>query len=218
MKRIVDDPEHPDPGFAEAYAQLPDAVQLEPWLSWCRAATPPVLYLGIGAGRLAVPLVEAGIQLVGVDAHPGMLEVVARRLPGIELHRALIAGLDLGRRFDLVIGPSSVLGSRANLRAAARQLRPGGRVGFELMNPHWFLAGARPGVRVLERRGDRVRMEVDYPGGYVQAAAGRLHWPERIESLLRGTGLRLLRLDGGPKLATSPTYTVLTELSSLISC
>ena len=61
-------------------------------------------------------------------------------------------------------------------------------------------------------------MEVDYPGGYVQAAAGRLHWPERIESLLRGTGLRLLRLDGGPKLATSPTYTVLTELSSLISC
>ena len=213
MRRIVDDPKHPDPGFAEAYAGLPDATQLEPWLSWCRTAAPPVLYLGIGAGRLAVPLAAQGIELVGVDAHPGMLGMVARRLPGIELHQALIAELSLGRRFDLVIGPSSVLGSRANLRAAARHLRPGGRVGFELMNPHWFMSGPRPGVRILERRGDRVRMEVDYPGGYVQIASSRLHWPERIDSLLKGTGLRLLRLDGGPALATSPTYTVLTELS-----
>ncbi|HEX6350303.1 MAG TPA: class I SAM-dependent methyltransferase [Candidatus Dormibacteraeota bacterium] len=218
MKRIVDNPRRPDPAFAEAYARLPDATQLEPWLSWCRAAQPPVLYLGIGAGRLAVPLAAAGVEMVGVDAHPGMLEIVARRLPGIELHRSLIADLDLGRRFDLVIGPSSVLGSRSHLRAAARHLRSGGRVGFELMNPHWLLSGATPGVRILERRGDRVRMEVDYPGGYVQLAAGSLQWPERIEGLLKGTGLRLVRLDGGPALATSPTYTVLTELSSLTAC
>ena len=213
MKRIVDDPRRPDPLFAEAYAGLPDATRLEPWLAWCRAAAPPVLYLGIGAGRLAAPLAAAGIELVGVDAHPGMLAAVARRLPGLELHRCLIADLDLGRRFDLVIGPSGVLGSRQNLRAAARHASPGGRVGFELMNPHWFLSGDTPGVRILERRGDLVRMEVDYPGGYVQEARARLRWPERIELLLRGTGLRLLRLDGGPSLADSPTFTVLTEVS-----
>jgi hypothetical protein len=211
---MVDDPRHPDPAFAEAYARLPDATQLEPWLTWCRTAAPPVLYLGIGAGRLAAPLAAAGVELVGVDAHPGMLEAAARRIPGIELHGSLIADLDLGRRFDLVIGPSSVLGGRENLRAAARHARPGGRVGFELMNPHWFLSGKTPGVRVLERRGDLVRMEIDYPGGYVQEARARLRWPERIESLLRGTGLRLLRLDGGASLAASPTYTVLTATLS----
>ena len=206
---MVDDPRRPDPAFAEAYAGLPDADRLEPWLTWCREAEPPVLYLGIGAGRLAAPLAGAGVELVGVDAHPGMLEAVARRLPGIELRESLIADLDLERRFDLVIGPSSVLGSRANLRAAARHARPGGRVGFELMNPHWLLSGRTPGVRVLERRGDLVRMEVDYPGGYVQEARVRLRWPERVEDLLRGAGLRLLRLDGGSSLAGSPTYTVL---------
>src|SRR5437763_646770 len=174
---MVDDPRHPDPGFAEAYSALPDATDLEPWLSWCRDAEPPVLYLGIGAGRLAVPLAAAGVELVGVDAHPGMLELVARRSPRIELHESLIAELDLGRRFDLVIGPSSVLGTRANLRAAARHARAAGRVGFELMNPHWFLSGQTPGVRVLERRGDRVRMDVDYPGRHVQVARGRLRRP-----------------------------------------
>jgi len=214
VKRIVDDPHRPDPLFAEAYARLPDATGLEPWLTWCRAAAPPVLYLGIGAGRLAAPLAAAGVELVGVDAHPAMLEAVGRRIPEIELHQSLIADLDLGRRFDLVIGPSSVLGTRANLRAAARHVRPGGRVGFELMNPHWFLSGKTPGVRILERRGDLVRMEVDYPGGYVQAARARLRWPERIEGLLRGTGLRLLRLDGGASLTESPTYTVLTDTLS----
>lgn len=210
---MVDDPRRPDPAFAAAYARLPDAARLEPWLSWCRAAAPPVLYLGIGAGRLAVPLAAEGIELVGVDAHPAMLAASGRRLPGVQLYRALIEELDLGRRFDLVIGPSSVLTTTAALRAAARHLGPGGRVGLELMNPHWLLEGEHPGVRVLERSGDQVRMEVDYPGGYVQEAAARLRWPERLEAYLAGCGLRLLWMGGGDALAESPTYTALAELS-----
>jgi hypothetical protein len=183
---MVDDPRRPDPAFAAAYARLPDATQLEPWLSWCLSARPPVLYLGIGAGRLAVPLAARGVELVGVDAHPGMLEALGRRLPGIQLHRALIEELNLQLRFDLVIGPSSVLGAAANLRAGVRHLAPGGRIGLELMNPHWLLAGDHPGVRVLERSGDQVRIEVDYPGGYIQEAAARLRWPEAVEGYLEG--------------------------------
>ena len=210
---MVDDPRRPDPAFAAAYAGLPDAAHLEPWLTWCRAAAPPVLYLGIGAGRLAVPLAAERIELVGVDAHPAMLEASGRRLPGVQLYRALIEELDLGRRFDLVIGPSSVLAATACLRAAARHLGPGGRIGLELMNPHWLLEGDHPGVRVLERSGDQVRIEVDYPGGYVQEAAARLRWPERLEAYLAGCGLRLLWMGGGDSLAESPTYTALAELS-----
>jgi len=65
VRRLVrDDPEHPDPGFAELYASLADAADLEPWLGWCRAAAGPVLYLGVGAGRPAVPLAASGIELV----------------------------------------------------------------------------------------------------------------------------------------------------------
>ncbi|MEP7105931.1 MAG: class I SAM-dependent methyltransferase, partial [Chloroflexota bacterium] len=161
------------------------------------------------AGRLAALLAAHGIELVGVDAHPGMLESVRRRLPGIELHRALIEELDLRRRFDLVIGPSGVLGTTANLHAAARHLAPGGRVGLELMNPHWLLDGDHPAVRVLEHAGGRVRMEVDYPGGYVQEAETRLVWPEQVEDHLVAGGLRLAWMGGGDTLAGSPTYMVL---------
>ena len=65
MRRIVrDDPERPDPGYAELFASLDDAADPEPWLGWCRAAGGPALYLGVGTGRLAVPLTAAGIELV----------------------------------------------------------------------------------------------------------------------------------------------------------
>lgn len=132
MRTVRDDPENPDPGFAELYAQLPDATDLFPWLDWASAVAGPVLYLGIGAGRLAVPLAAAGVQLVGVDAHPGMLAVSQARFPGIELHRATLEALDLGRSFDLVIVPSNILCTAERLKRAARHTAAGGRLGFEL--------------------------------------------------------------------------------------
>src|SRR5215471_16332786 len=131
MHRIVrDDPQDPDPGFAELYASFPDATDLEPWLGWCREAAAPVLYLGIGAGRLAVPLAAAGVELVGVDAHPGMLDRLRRRLPDAELVLARIEDLDLGRRFPLVMSPSSILGDPSRLAVAARH--SSSRVALEL--------------------------------------------------------------------------------------
>src|SRR5204862_278907 len=91
--RVRDDPHRPDPGFADLYAALPEAEDLWPWLDWCREAKGPVLYLGIGAGRLAAPLLREGIQFVGVDAHPGML---ARSLAYY-----VLAGSGIGTRMPL---------------------------------------------------------------------------------------------------------------------
>ena len=39
----------------------------------------PVLELGVGTGRIAVPTAAAGIAVVGVDASQGMLEVARER-------------------------------------------------------------------------------------------------------------------------------------------
>ena len=148
MSVVRDDPIRPDPGFAELYANLPDATDLWPWLELARAATPPVLYLGIGAGRLAVPLATAGIPLVGVDSHPGMLERLRQRLPNTELIRSRIEDLDLGRHFSLVMVPSNLLETVARLRHAAAHLAPAGLLAAELTNPYWLRAGASAGVRV----------------------------------------------------------------------
>jgi hypothetical protein len=186
---VRDDPERPDPGFAELYASLPDATELEPWLGWCRRAAPPVLYLGVGSGRLAVPLARAGVALVGVDAHPGMVAQLRGRLPRTELFEVLIERLDLGRRFELVMAPSNILNTAARLKAAARHSSRW--VAVELLNPHWLAAGASAGVRVHRMDRTFARIDVDYPGGWRQEAGVELVWPEDVERLLEEVGLEL---------------------------
>jgi hypothetical protein len=211
---VRDDPRAPDEGFAELYASLPDATDLEPWLTWSRRAAPPVLYLGVGAGRLAGPLVGAGVELVGVDSHPGMLARVRSRLPSTKLVRARAEELDLGRRFDLVIAPSNLLTTRTRLEAAARHSSRW--VGLELMNPHWLAAGAGGGERVHLLRMDeqRAEIEIDYPGGWRQHADVPLVWPEVVEALLEEAGLQLDVIKGSGDegdLAESSSYLVLAR-------
>jgi trans-aconitate methyltransferase len=212
---VRDDPLRPDPGFAELYASLPDATDLWPWKDLARTARPPVLYLGIGTGRLAVPLHEAGVTLVGVDSHPGMLEFLRRRLPDTELIQSRIEVLDLGRRFDLIIVPSNILCLVERLRAAANHLADDGTVAFELTNPYWLQAGASHEVRVQSFDGNGARFQIDYKladGRVVtQQAEIPLVWPDEVENWLgTGAGLRLRRMFGRPEaeLTSSPSFYV----------
>src|SRR5918999_2399459 len=39
----------------------------------------PVVELGVGTGRIAVPTAIAGVRVIGVDSSPGMLEVCRKR-------------------------------------------------------------------------------------------------------------------------------------------
>ncbi|HSS60678.1 MAG TPA: class I SAM-dependent methyltransferase [Candidatus Limnocylindrales bacterium] len=215
--RVRDDPIDPDPRFADLYASLPEPEDLWPWLDWCLESEQPVLYLGIGAGRLAAPLSRAGVELVGVDAHPRMLGHLRRRTPEVETHQALIEKLDLGRQFDLVIGPSSILTADANLAAAVRHVRPAGRIGMELMNPRWLRATSHKGVRLKRGVAGSTVMEVDYrlPDGskVIQVVTGWRPPPAYTGARrrLRRFGLELLWLGPRPgaTLDDSPTYYVL---------
>jgi 2-polyprenyl-3-methyl-5-hydroxy-6-metoxy-1,4-benzoquinol methylase len=213
MSPVRDDPRHPDPGFAELYGRLPDATDLEPWLSLAHGTRAPVLYVGAGAGRLAVPLARAGIDLVLVDAHPGMVAHLRGRLPSAEIHQSLIEDLELGRRFELVMIPSGVGEDAGVLAGAMRHLSPEGRLALELTNPHWLAAGANPRFRVRDLGVDRAHVEVVYPGGTLQDAEIALIWPEEIESWLAAAGLELVRMFGhrDAELEESPTYYVVAK-------
>jgi SAM-dependent methyltransferase len=140
----------------------------------CRGAR-DVLELGCGDGRIAQPLAEAGLRVVGLDAHRGMLDAAARRraaLPAevgerIELVEGDLSAFDLGRCFDRVILPYCALycvdhaAQLAGLRAARAHLRPGGRVAFDAYvlagepdagsagEPEWLTTFAE-GQRVIE--------------------------------------------------------------------
>ena len=216
MTIVRDDPFAPDPGFAELYASLPDATDLWPWKDLAQQARPPVLYLGIGTGRLAVPLHAAGIQLVGVDSHPGMLEWLKPRLPDTELVQSRIETMNLGRQFDLILVPSNILCFIERLRAAASHLAADGTIAFELTNPYWLQAGASSGVRVQAFDSNGARFQVDYQLGdgriITQEAEIPLVWPDDVETwLARGAGLKLGRMFGRPgaELETAPSFYVL---------
>src|SRR5206468_2383406 len=44
-----------------------------------RRVQPSVVELGVGTGRIAVPIASEGIRVIGVDSSPGMLDVCRER-------------------------------------------------------------------------------------------------------------------------------------------
>jgi SAM-dependent methyltransferase len=106
----------------------------------------PVLELGVGTGRIAVPIAAAGIQIVGVDSSEGMLTVAREqaRRAGVELDLRFgdLREPPVDEEFALVLIPFRTLlhmqtdaDRRTALRAVHRSLREGGRFVFDVFTP-----------------------------------------------------------------------------------
>jgi SAM-dependent methyltransferase len=116
----------------------------------CRFEPRSVLDAGCGTGRVAVELARRGVDVVGVDLDPAMLEQARAKAPELvwlvgDLASVVVGDGDGGRRrFDVVAAPGNVLiflepGTEAAVVAnLAAHLRPGGRLvsGFTLGGPH----------------------------------------------------------------------------------
>src|SRR3990172_7672 len=68
-------PEDPYSSIADlydlAYGDFLDDVAF--YENLARAVEGPVLELGVGSGRVAIPLAQAGLEVVGIDVSPSML-------------------------------------------------------------------------------------------------------------------------------------------------
>ncbi|HVC25252.1 MAG TPA: class I SAM-dependent methyltransferase [Acidimicrobiales bacterium] len=91
-----------------------------------------VLDAGCGTGRVAIELARRGVEVVGVDLDPAMLERAREKAPELEWRESDLASLDLGRSVDLVVAAGNVMifldaGSEGTvLGALARHLHAGG--------------------------------------------------------------------------------------------
>lgn len=107
----------------------------------------PLLEIGCGSGRVMIPLLEAGCQVVGVDESLEMLRIAERRLrasPHIPAQRWSLVWADartlqLDARFGMAfIALNTFLHNLtrddqlATLRAVRRHLAPGGIVAVDL--------------------------------------------------------------------------------------
>jgi SAM-dependent methyltransferase len=108
----------------------------------------PVVELGVGTGRIAVPTAAAGISVIGIDSSRGMLEVCgeAAALAGVahlvDLRLGDLRDPPVSERAPLVTCPFRAYlhlhtdGERLDaLRAAYRLLLPGGRFAFDVFAP-----------------------------------------------------------------------------------
>lgn len=134
--------------YDHAYARY--KVDLEFYVELARASGGPVLELGVGTARVAMAIADAGIDVVGVDRMPAMLDRARDRLAKrpkrlrerVTLEANDIRELRLGRRFPLVVAPFNAfqhLYSREDvergLTTVRAHLEPGGRLAFDVLLP-----------------------------------------------------------------------------------
>ena len=127
------------------------------YLEEARRSGGPVVELGVGTGRIAVPIAADGIRVIGVDSSRGMLEVCARRaaLAGVDVDLRVgdLREPPVAERVPLVICPFRSLlhmhtdeDRRRVLESARELLVPGGRFVFDVF---------APGAKDIEQTHDR---------------------------------------------------------------
>ena len=115
-----------------------------------RKASGPVLEIGCGTGRIMIPIAESGVNIVGLDSAPAMLEVAREKIAGlpeetrcrIQIAEDDMRSFDLDRQFDLAIIPyraflhmMTVEDQRKALTRIRDHLNDGGRLVFNVFDP-----------------------------------------------------------------------------------
>ena len=183
----------------------------------------PVLELGIGTGRIALPLVEAGVEVRGVDASPAMVERL-RAKPGgeaIPVEIADFGAADFGTDLALVFVAFNTFYALQDQQrqldcfaAVATALRPGGRFVVSAFVPDIARFDRGQRTSVLETGIDRVILDtaVHHPveqrveATHIVIADGRADlypvalryiWPSEFDLMGRMVGLELEHRWGG---------------------
>lgn len=149
MSRIPTEPS-PYDAIAELYDPWSRSVVEDVgfYVDEARRARPPVVELGVGTGRVAIPIAAEGIEVIGVDSSAGMLAVCRQHaeLAGVGDKLDLRLG-DLRRPpveepVELAICPfrsflhlETEEDRKAALAAAFALLQPGGRLVFDVFAP-----------------------------------------------------------------------------------
>ena len=101
--------------YDEWYAALGDADAVVEVLAAAAATVDgAILELGIGTGRLALPLAERGLEVVGLDASAAMLELLVDKPGGAEIETHLVDMSQVGTiphagRFGVVFAAFNTL-------------------------------------------------------------------------------------------------------------
>lgn len=183
------------------------------------AAGGPLVELGVGTGRIAVPVALAGVRVIGVDSSPGMLEVCRRHAEAawvtdfVDLRLGDLRRPPVAERVGLVLAPfRSFLHMETDearleaLRATRALLVPGGRFVFDVFAPgaddiaetHGRWIEREPGIferAEWDEERSRLVLGVRGPGGETTMSLAWLP-PERWTALVEQAGFEVLATYG----------------------
>jgi SAM-dependent methyltransferase len=170
---------------------------------YCRKAVDsggPVLELGAGTGRIAIPTAAAGVDVTAVDLDGGMLAKLRHKvsaLPAnvqsrITVRQADMRSFALNEQYALLIIPFRAFlhnltreDQIATLTCAHRHLRPGGELAFNVFHPSLEYMAAHAGPYAGAWRA-RQPIKLD-AGGFVVYSEMTTYdtVAQRLQSLIR---------------------------------
>lgn len=152
--------------WAHIYDSVIDLSEDIPfWVAEAQASGGPVLELGSGTGRVAIPIAQAGVSVVGVDSSSEMVKAARAKARKLRLGKDVLSfvkgdmrDISLGRRFPLAIIPfrafQFMLSPADQFQALAtikEHLAPGGRVVFSIFVPDLGLLTRDPSTPLYDR-------------------------------------------------------------------
>lgn len=175
-----------------------------------------VLELGVGTGRVAIPLSQTGLEVHGIESSPAMVEQLRAKAHGEEVSVTVgdFADVDVAGTFTLCLAVFStlfMLGSQdEQLRCfanVAAHLEPGGAFVVEAFVPK-FGGGEGQSLEVLradldsvlleasrvhpvEQRVDIQRIALSEAGLKMFPSSVRYAYPAELDLMARMAGLRL---------------------------
>lgn len=135
------------------------------------AGSTKVLELGVGTGRLAIPLAERGLDVTGVDASRAMLDRLRAKQSDVHVRlvEADMASPGLRGEFGLIVIAYNTLFNLADrasqlrcLRSTAELLSPAGRLVIEAFVPPDPIGTAGPAFELRSSEPDTVVIIVSW--------------------------------------------------------
>lgn len=117
-----------------------------------------IVDIGCGDGTSAAALTASGHEVIGIDTSPAFVDMARARVPGARFEVASFVDFDMPLDQDAILAVGEVLGYRLDARnddatlaavlaRAARALRPGGALLFDLAGPGRVPGGHTQGWR-----------------------------------------------------------------------
>lgn len=192
-----------DPAIVETLARL--------------AGQGPALELGIGTGRIALPLAQKGVEVFGVDASPSMVERLRAKPCGSRIPVTMgdFADVPVEGRFPLIYIVFNtffaLLTQDAQVRCfenIAAHLAPGGAFAMEAFVPDPCRYDRRQRIRAIRVSEDELRFDASEldpvnqqvvsqhvaltkTGTQLYPVKLRYAWPSELDLMARLAGMRL---------------------------